>query len=117
MRKRLGLALTYALMLFSGCEKIDEGYNPSGGNLPTNYIVIFDGSFSPSSLTLVGGNSVTFLNSSSGSHQIISADSTTINTGLLAPQAYYYWKKDITGTYPFHCSLHPAEQGVLVLTP
>lgn len=117
MKKWLCIGWVCSLILFSGCEKIDEGYNPTGGNLPTNYIVIFDSSFSPSSLTLVGGNSVTFLNSSSRTHQIISADSAMINTGLLAPQAFYYWKKDITGTIPFHCSLHPAEQGVLTLTP
>lgn len=117
MRKFRTYTILFSLTLLGGCEKVDQGYNPSGGNLPTNYIVIFNGSLSPSSLTLAGGNSVTFLNSTSGNHQIVSADSVTINTGLLTPQGYYFWKKDITGTYPFHCSLHPSEQGTLILTP
>ena len=106
----------FLLLLISGCEKVDQSYNPSGGNLPTNYVVVFDNSFSPSTLTLVGGNSVTFLNNGSGVHEIVSDDSVTIQSGLIAPQSYYYWKKDITGTYPYHCRQHPDVHGILILT-
>lgn len=106
-----------SLALLLSCDKVEEGYNPVGGNVPTNYITINDSSFSPSTLTLVSGSSVTFLNSTRGSHQIITDDSATINTGVLAPQGFFYWKKDIEGSLQFHCLQHPNARGVLILTP
>jgi len=110
----LGVILTWSIY---GCNKDDESYNPQGGYLPTNYITIQDSSFSPLTITLVAGNSITFLNSTNSNHQIISDDSVTINTNVLGPQGHYYWKKDTVGTFPIHCVNHPRARGLITLTP
>jgi plastocyanin len=107
------LALVVSLV---SCDKSNEGFNPQGGYLPTNYITIKDSSFSPTSLTIVSGNSITFLNSTTGNHQVISSDS-VINTGLLAPQGHYFWKKDTFGTFPIHCVQHPSATALITITP
>jgi len=114
---KTSLICSIVFFLFSGCEKIEQGYNPSGGNLPTNYISIKDGSFYPSTITLAGGNSITFLNSTSTIHQIVSDDLLTINTGNIQSQKSYYWKKDIQGTINYHCVQHPNVRGIIILTP
>lgn len=113
-----GLAGIAAIsLIMSGCDKDDQGYPDAGGLLPTNYVSITGGGFNPSLLTLFGGNSVTFVNSTSQNHRVVSDDSSTILSGIIAPQKSYYWKKDIEGTFPYHCSIHPGETGTLVLTP
>lgn len=113
----LTAAFCFALVILAGCEKNDRGDVNAGGLLPTNYVSINGSGFSPATLTLVGGNSVTFLNSTSQNHQVVSDDSVTIRSGIIAPQKSYYWKKDLQGTYPYHCTIHPAETGTLTLTP
>lgn len=116
MRKHT-IAAFLILSLCAGCGKEEKGFPNSGGLLPTSYISITSGGFNPASLTLVGGNSVTFLNSTSQNHDVVSDDSVTIRSGIIAPQKSYYWKKDLQGTYTYRCTLHPGETGTLVLTP
>jgi plastocyanin len=111
------IAAILLLLLTVSCSKEDKGFPNSGGLLPTNYVSITSGGFNPSSLTLAGGNSVTFLNSTSQNHNVVSDDSVTIRSGIIAPQKSYYWKKDVQGTFTYRCTLHPGETGTLVLTP
>lgn len=91
--------------------------DPAGGNLPTNYILVKDSSFSPSPLTVVSGSSVTFVNNTGATHTLMSDDSSTIQLVSIAPGTSYFFKKDTSGTFPYHCTLHPSARGTIILTP
>jgi len=106
-----------AILTLNSCNKEDQGYGESGGDIPTNYVLLKDGSISPSVLTLVAGNTITFLNQTNEPHQIISSDSVTFNTGLIQPNKFYTWTKDIDGTFQIHCVQHPNVRATITLTP
>jgi plastocyanin len=90
-----------------------------GGDLPTNYITIqADGSFSPAILRVASGSSITFVNNDNEPHQLRSADSVSINTGIIAPSRSYFFKKDtLVGTIAYRCILDTNIRGTIIITP
>lgn len=115
MRHSFRVNIVFALLLtsliwLSSCDK-QIGYNGVGGTLPSNYIYITDSTITPNSLRLSIGSSVTFVNTSSQAHQLVSNDNVTIHTPTINPSTSYYYKKDTVGVFNYHCELHPTETG------
>jgi plastocyanin len=100
------------------CTKVTE-FEAAGGNLPTNYITLqADGTFSPAILRLASGSSITFVNNDNEPHKLVSADSLSINTGIIAPGRSFYFKKDsLIGTIPYRCTLDSNIRGTIIITP
>lgn len=90
---------------------------PVGGELPTNYIIVKDSSFTPPILKVVSGSSITFVNNTSIAHTIISDDTLTIKAVSIASGTSYFFKKDTSGTFLYHCTLHPNARGTIIITP
>jgi plastocyanin len=99
------------------CSK-HEGYLETGGLLPTNYVTFqANGSFSPVTLRVASGSSITFVNNDTKTHNILSTDS-TIYTNLIAPGASYFFKNDTAiGTFSYRCTLDSAIRGTIIITP
>lgn len=110
------LIITSSFTLIS-CIKGHEGYDSAGGNLPTNYVMINAASFSPATLTVAAGSSITFVNNDNAIHSIRTNDSTTILSNDIAPGKFFIFKKDTTGVFNYHCSQHPTVTGSFILTP
>ena len=102
---------------FLSCK--DENANAYGGAgaLPTNYIFILDNGFSPSSLRIANGSSVTFVNNSNSTHTIISTDSSTLVTTPIAPAHSFIYKKYFVGVINYHCVEYPTDIGSIEFTP
>jgi len=110
--------LLLAGILFAGlysCTKSEEDFTAQGGLLPTNYITIKDSSFSPSTLTVAAGSSITFVNSTDFEHSIVSEDSATILSGIIASKTSFYYLKDTVAVINYHCGKHPAVKGRIIL--
>lgn len=104
------------------CSKTEKDFGAQGGLLPTNYINIQENSFSPSILSVANGSSITFLNKTTSGHTIVSADSSTIVSPVIASGSYFYVKPDtLSGTLPvniyYHCKEHPTVTGRIILRP
>jgi plastocyanin len=104
-------------IVLATCTKHDA-YIESGGLLPTNYITFqANGSFSPVTLRVASGSSITFVNNDTKPHNILSSDS-TIATNIIAPGASFFFKNDnAIGTFPYHCTLDSAIHGTIIITP
>ncbi len=117
MKKRL-LILTVVATSFLSCYKEGVGVPPAvGGELPTNYIIIKDGSFSPAKDTAVRGSSFTFVNQSGSSKGIYSFDSIIINKQNIDNNTSYFFKKDTAGTIYYFMAGKPSVVGSITLTP
>jgi plastocyanin len=88
--------------------------------------------FSPDTLTVKAGSTVTWTNHGTVDHSVVSDSGTavTFSSGTLAPAmgggAYgggtgpggYGLTFHTAGTYPYHCAFHPAQMhGTIVVTP
>ena len=112
------LALAAVAFTFSSCERECSGCpDAAGGLLPTNYIIIKDSSFSPSSITAVNGSSFTFVNNTGSIKGIYSLDSIIINKPSIQTTSSYFFKKDTVGTIYYHMAGKPTVIGSITLTP
>lgn len=114
-----GIKLSVLLLLvigFTACSKNGQP-EPVGGQLPTRYIIISDGAFSPKEDTAVNGTSFTFINRSGSVKGIYSLDSMVINKQGIADNSSYFFKKDTVGTIIFRIAGKPSASGSITLTP
>jgi len=85
-------------------------------------VTIQNFAFAPASITVPKGTTVTWVNQDTANHQIVNDAQGTITQGALftsssfPKSASYSFKFDSPGTYPYHCSLHPAMKGTIVVT-
>jgi len=119
MKKILYFSLFFtAFNVFISCGKDGAGQpEPFGGALPTNYIIVNDSTFSPSSVTVVNGSSITFVNRSGTAKGIYSSDSIAINKQNIADNTSYFFKKDTIGTIIFRMAGKPSASGSITYTP
>jgi plastocyanin len=88
---------------------------PSGTTSETkNSVEIKNYSFSPSTLTVKVGDSVTWTNNDSVGHSA-TADDNSFDTGVLqqGQSGSVTFKK--VGTYTYHCSVHPNMKATIVV--
>lgn len=79
-------------------------------------IVAQNFSFSPASLTVKAGATVTFTNNDSVSHTMVSNDGTSFNTGQVAGgTSTTFTAPAQVGTYLFHCGIHPSMTATLIV--
>jgi len=83
----------------------------------TYFVSIQNQQFTPSQLNILVGQSITFINNDSTTHQIVS-DTSEFNSGQIEPgmSAEIYFSDP--GTYQFHCNLQSGIKGIVsVETP
>jgi plastocyanin len=117
------------LLLASACGGSGGSSSPGGGGT-SNQIVVGNGSFSPPSLTVKAGTTVTFSWSSSG-HPLffgsgctpaVSGPSAGVNSGAIQNNGQQFTvPANITntvGNYPFYCTSHctTGMTGTLIVT-
>ncbi len=72
--------------------------------------------FSPATLTVKIGTTVTWKNNDNVAHTATSDNGTTFNTGDIAAGASKTYTTNLAGTFPYHCTYHPGMTGSLVVT-
>lgn len=80
-------------------------------------VSIKDLAYSPQSLTISNGQSVTWTNLDTRDHTVISADSAPapFSSPNLAPGASFTRTFTTPGTYPYGCSYHPRMSGTITV--
>ena len=116
------LIVTHAA-LSAGCtapstQPQQAATSPPAATGSGNTIVIQNFAFSPATLTVPSGTTVTWTNNDSPTHTITSdaGDPVDFSSGSLAPGASYQFTFTTPGTYAYHCSIHPSMKGTVVVT-
>lgn len=79
-----------------------------------NAVTIQNYAFSPSTITVKVGDSVTWTNQDSTAHTA-TADDGSFDTGVLSQGASKTVTFSKAGTFPYHCSMHPYMKGTVVV--
>ena len=83
----------------------------------TNKVTISNFSFTPASITVKKGTTVTWTNQDSVAHTVVETDGQTgPHSQDLANGASYSFTYSTTGTFQYHCSVHPEMTGRVVVT-
>jgi plastocyanin len=114
---RSALAVT-VLILIAACSGSSSSYStttsPTSGTGGTGAVTITAVTYSPNSLTVSQGSTVTWTNSDVGPHTVTS-DGGLFNSGSIAPGGKYSYTFPSTGTFPYHCTIHPNMVGTIVV--
>jgi plastocyanin len=69
--------------------------------------------FDPGVTTMEVGYKIKWTNMDNQDHSVISDDGTSFNSGTIAPGASFTYTSVTTGTYPYHCGVHPGVTGIV----
>ena len=122
-RHRLSSLAAFAmtLILLGVLSSCKSNSNPTSSNNmpppPSNSVSISGSAFSPSSLTVKAGVTVTWTNEDGITHTVTSNDGAFTSSGNLATGAQYRFTFMTAGSYGYHCSIHPFMTGTITVTP
>lgn len=95
---------------------VNVGTGTGNGNGNNNrQIEISNFAFVPSTLTIPAGTTITWVNRDSSNHNIVS-DTSLFNSGILSQNQTYSYTFNQTGTYNYHCGIHPNMTGTIIVT-
>lgn len=82
----------------------------------TNSVTIQDFAFSPKSITVKAGTTVTWTNQDSVKHNVVSDSDGGPDGPLLSKGETYSYTFAKAGTYDYHCQPHPYMKGTVTVT-
>jgi len=86
----------------------------SSQNTAPGMVKIQDFAFNPATITVKKGDTVTWQNSDSATHRVVSDDG-TFDLGDQASGATVKFTFTKSGTFNYHCSIHSSMKGVVIV--
>ena len=102
----IGIAVLVGfLSILNSCTKAsDPGLNE---------VFIQSSDFSPSTITVAANTTITWTNKDGMAHTVTSDTGTELNSGNIPANGTWSHTFAAAGTYPYHCTLHPAMKGTV----
>lgn len=100
-------------------DNMSSGSSQSGSTAPeaTNSVTISNFAFSPASITVKKGTTVTWINKDSTGHTVTETDGKDgPNSKTLANGDTYSFTYNATGTFAYKCSIHSGMTGTVTAT-
>jgi plastocyanin len=123
-RLLVAIGLMFAVLIISdSCTKSSmDSYTGTGtgtGSKGTvtpgaNEVWIQSMAFTPASITVTAGTTITWTNNDPVTHDVTSTTS-QFNSGAMGPGATFSFKFSTAGTYSYICSIHPNMTGTVVV--
>lgn len=98
-------------LLFIACSKDSN----DDGIAEPNVVRMSTGMFSPETLQVKTGATVTWINDSDDTHVVFSAEE-ALDSGDMLPGATYSHRFGTAGTYNYQCSIHRGATGVVIVS-
>jgi len=115
LHQNIFLLLISAMAVIS-CSK-SSGYGSNNTTTPppvANTVSIVSMSFSPATLTVSVGTTVTWTNNDNMTHTVTS-DASGFDSGDITMGSKYSRVFSVAGTYAYHCTIHPSMKGTIVV--
>jgi plastocyanin len=81
---------------------------------PATSISIVDFTFEPPSVTIRPGATIEWANDDTVPHTVTSSTG-AFDSGILDPGSRFYWTASKTGSFAYHCQLHPQMEGTVIV--
>ena len=101
-------AVAIVALFTSSCGKSSD----SSGS----YAVTIAGmAFTPVTLTVTAGSTVTWTNNDNVVHNVTSTGGTFVSSGPISPGGTYLLQFNTKGSFPYSCTIHPTMTGVIIV--
>jgi plastocyanin len=107
--------LVISSILIISCSK-SSSYTSGTGNPPpaANSVSIVNMAFSPASLTVTAGTTVTWTNNDGMTHTVTANDN-SFDSGNITTGSKFSKVFSTVGTYQYHCTIHSTMKGTIVV--
>ncbi|HMC99585.1 MAG TPA: plastocyanin/azurin family copper-binding protein, partial [Ferruginibacter sp.] len=78
-----------------------------------NTVVMQNMQFQPSTITVVPGSEIVWINKDSTAHSVVSDNGTTINSGSIGPNGSFSFTTTQVGSITYHCGSHAQMKGTI----
>jgi plastocyanin len=109
----LGLLLVALAAGMAACGGGDEAPAPAAAKAGGTSVSAQDNSFSPGTLEVRVGDTVTFTNDGGVDHTVTATSGAKFDSGSLAPGATFKFTAEKAGTVSYVCTFHPGMQGTI----
>jgi len=128
MKKVLPIAIVVVLVVAGGAILLTRKHSPSNNMssmgssssstaVATDTVSISNFSFSPSSITIKKGTTVTWTNRDNVAHTVVETDGKTgPGSQSIDNGKSYSFTYNTVGTFAYHCSIHPDMTGMVTVT-
>lgn len=111
-----------AMTILNGCQKTYTDMSNTGGNNDgggaagpgANEVFIQGFAFTPSTITVTVNTTITWTNKDTAPHTV-TADGGAFTSVAFGINGTYSFKFTTAGTYPYHCAIHPAMTGTVIV--
>jgi plastocyanin len=110
MKKTISLSLLSMLVMGIILFACSKSSTPAMNTNNPNSVSIKNMAFSPGSLTVATGTTVTWTNNDGITHTV-TADDGSFNSGNLTPGMSFTHTFNAAGTVSYHCNIHPMMTG------
>lgn len=110
----LSLSAVVSLAACSGGYGSSNPTTTSSAPVSANSVNLANFAFSPATITVKVGTTVTWTNKDGTTHTVTS-DTATFDSGNLAANEKYSYTFSTAGTYPYHCTIHPYMKGTVIV--
>jgi len=110
------LLLLISAIVIVSCGK-SNSYNSGSNNYPapaTNSVSIVNMAFSPVTITVTAGSTITWTNNDNMTHTV-TADDSSFDSGNITMGSKYSKTFSTAGTYTYHCTIHPNMKGTIIV--
>jgi plastocyanin len=134
------IILSFAILLFAGCAQQPAQQQAAPAVTPVTEtatqqqaaqqqktsltvtageqtINISNYAFNPATITISAGTTVTWTNSDSATHKVVSdSNPAAFSSGDITQGGTYLFTFSTPGTYDYHCQIHPSMKGTITVT-
>lgn len=112
----IAIVLLAGLFIFAGCSDNNKSNNPNPpGPQPTHLVTISNFAYSPATITVAPGDTVTWRNNDSAPHTVTSNSGSELNSPQLSQGQTYEHVFSAAGSFAYHCTIHPSMQGTVAV--
>ena len=106
--------LLAGLTILAACSGYVTTSSTTSTTSTGNSVTISNYSFSPATLTVTAGTTVTWTNKDSVAHTVTS-DGSVFSSGDLSPNASFKYTFKTAGTFTYHCAIHVSMKGTVIV--
>jgi plastocyanin len=100
------------VLILTACSSVSATTTSSTAS--GNAVSLANFTFSPATLPIKAGTTVTWTNNDSTTHTVTS-DNGVFDSGSLAPGATFIYTFNNTGTFAYHCAIHTSMKGTIIV--
>lgn len=115
MKNRIATIMGMVLLsfvTFLSCSKSSS--NNSASNNSPNTVTMAGMAFSPGTITVPAGTTITWKNTDNMAHTV-TADDNSFDSGNIGAGSSYTRTFSVAGTYNYHCTIHAGMNGKVVV--